>query len=446
MQIQNCSPTNFEYAKSSLSLQFILCTVFMHACVPCANPTRPNLLRCSERTLNFTVSTTFQFFLIQLGLVFITFSLCSSHLKVRYVSFDTDLSTLRKSSAGKKDQSHLFLILFCLLICDIPPYITIAMLFHDPVDISSFVSIFSMRRKLISRVCPFFLSLNMSISAVCPSSHFLCLIVMFITCTLISRKVPVWISILLVLLSNDIELNPGPGLSYNDNFFTFMNWNLNSLSKDNFQRVQAIEAHNSLFNYDLISICETSLNDSIKIPDPLLDNYTFLPANHPDNVAHGGVGLFYKNTLPLKRREDLSFEESIVVELKFGRKKIFFTVLYRTPSIKFNSPGFNEFLSNFKSLHTNIQNENPYAVFFTGDFNGHSKFWWDKGDTTPEGKAIEELFLTLGLSQVISEPANFTPNKNPSCIDLLVTDQPNLILDSGTRPSLDPKCHHQIVY
>ena len=102
-----------------------------------------------------------------------------------------------------------------------------------------------------------------------------------------------------------------------------MNWNLNSIVKDNFQRVQAIEAHNSLFNYDLISICETSLNDSIEIPDPLLNDYTFIHADHPDNVTHGGVGLFYKNTLPLKRREDLSFDETIVVELTFGRKKYF---------------------------------------------------------------------------------------------------------------------------
>ena len=241
-------------------------------------------------------------------------------------------------------------------------------------------------------------------------------------------------------------MNPGPGHSYRENFFTFMNWNLNSLSKDNFQRVQAIEAHNSLFNYDLISVCETSLNSSIEIPDPLLNDYNFLPANHPDDVTHGGVGLFYKTSLPLKRREDLSFDESIVVELNFGRKKIFFTVLYRSPSVKCNSPAFNDFLENFKSLHTNILSEKPYAIFYTGDFNGHSKFWWPQGDTTPEGKSIEEAFSALNLSQVISEPTNFTPNKNPSCIDLLVTDQPNLILDSGTRPSLDPKCHHQIVY
>ena len=50
------------------------------------------------------------------------------------------------------------------------------------------------------------------------------------------------------------------------------------------------------------------------------------------------------------------------------------------------------------------------------------------------------------LSQVISEPTNFDPNKNPSCIDLVITDQPNLILDSGTHASLDQYCHHQIIY
>ena len=50
---------------------------------------------------------------------------------------------------------------------------------------------------------------------------------------------------------------------------------------------------------------------------------------------------------------------------------------------------------------------------------------------------------SLVLSQVISEPTNFEPNKNPSCIDLVITDQPNLILDSGTRV---PYCHHQIIY
>ena len=33
-----------------------------------------------------------------------------------------------------------------------------------------------------------------------------------------------------------------------------------------------------------------------------------------------------------------------------------------------------------------------------------------------------------------------------SCIDLIVTDQPNLIIESGVHPSLHENCHHQIIY
>ena len=84
--------------------------------------------------------------------------------------------------------------------------------------------------------------------------------------------------------------------------------------------------------------------------------------------------------------------------------------------------------------------------FFTGDFNGHSQIWWNKGDTNAEGEAIEDLTSFLGLTQLISEPTNFEPNKNPSCIDLIFTDQPNTVLNSGTKPSLDNYCHHQLTF
>ena len=59
---------------------------------------------------------------------------------------------------------------------------------------------------------------------------------------------------------------------------------------------------------------------------------------------------------------------------------------------------------------------------------------------------MEELTSFLGLTQMISEPTNFEPNKTPSCIDLIFTDQPNIVLESGTRSSLDPLCHHQLTH
>ena len=65
------------------------------------------------------------------------------------------------------------------------------------------------------------------------------------------------------------------------------------------------EAPNSLFNYDLISICETALDDTIELPQILINDYTFLSSNNPKNTKHRGVGLFYKNSLPIKVKDDL---------------------------------------------------------------------------------------------------------------------------------------------
>ena len=257
------------------------------------------------------------------------------------------------------------------------------------------------------------------------------------------QALPSWLIFIRLILANDVELNPE---EFSKVFFTFCNWNVNSLAKDNFERVQLLEAHNSLFNYDLISLCEVSINSTVEIPATLLENYTFISKNNPNDSRHGGVGIFYKNTLPLIIRNDLSFNETLVLELRFGKKRIFFTVIYRSPSQNYASTGFDEFLSNFENLFTKIKSENPYSMFFTGDFNGHSQLWWSGGDSTPEGNKIEELTSSLGLSQLINEPTNFEPNKRPTCIDLIFTDQPNLILESGTRSSLDPLCHHQITH
>ena len=63
-----------------------------------------------------------------------------------------------------------------------------------------------------------------------------------------------------------------------------------------------------------------------------------------------------------------------------------------------------------------------------------------------EGTQFNILFSELGLSQLISEPTHFREHCRPSCIDLIICDQPNLVIGSGVRPSLDPVCKHQITF
>ena len=49
------------------------------------------------------------------------------------------------------------------------------------------------------------------------------------------------------------------------------------------------------------------------------------------------------------------------------------------------------------------------------------------------------------MTQLIDQPTNLEP-RGISCVDLIITDQPNLFVDYGIHSSLDNCCHHQIVY
>ena len=45
----------------------------------------------------------------------------------------------------------------------------------------------------------------------------------------------------------------------------------------------------------------------------------------------------------------------------------------------------------------------------------------------------------------MSEPTHIFKNSS-SCVDLIFTDQPSLIIDSSTHPSLHPNCHHKMIH
>ena len=47
--------------------------------------------------------------------------------------------------------------------------------------------------------------------------------------------------------------------------------------------------------------------------------------------------------------------------------------------------------------------------------------------------------------QLIPEPTHLLPHSN-SCIDLIFTDQPNLVVNCGTQCSLNSKFHYQITH
>ena len=118
-------------------------------------------------------------------------------------------------------------------------------------------------------------------------------------------------------------------------------------------------------------------------------------------------------------------------------------VTYRSPNQ--NNNEFNEFLTNFERLLNHVKQLKSSFLVILGDFNARSKSWYSDDITTYEGSKIDSLTKTHGLHQLISQPTHLLPTSS-TCIDLIFTDQPNLVVNSGAHPSLHKNCHHQITF
>ena len=118
-------------------------------------------------------------------------------------------------------------------------------------------------------------------------------------------------------------------------------------------------------------------------------------------------------------------------------------VVYR--SLNQDQSDFNNFTINFELLFSKLHAEDPYCVIIMGDFNCRSTQWWENDSENIEGTLFEQTAADIGLHQLISEP-NHLVGDSKSCIDLIFTDHPNLIIDCGVHPSLHSQCHHQIIY
>ena len=79
------------------------------------------------------------------------------------------------------------------------------------------------------------------------------------------------------------------------------------------------------------------------------------------------------------------------------------------------------------------------------DFNTKSNNWCQADITSLEGSKFDTIASSYGLNQLIQEPTRIL-NLSSSCIYLILTSQPNLVMESGIHPSLHSNGHHQIIF
>ena len=77
-----------------------------------------------------------------------------------------------------------------------------------------------------------------------------------------------WLYSLLILLSADVELNPGPKRASTSNI-SICHWNLNSISAHNYIKLFLLKTYIAIHKFDIISLSETYLDSSTTSDDDI---------------------------------------------------------------------------------------------------------------------------------------------------------------------------------
>ena len=90
-----------------------------------------------------------------------------------------------------------------------------------------------------------------------------------------------------------------------------------------------IQANITNQNFDIVCLSETFLNSSIQNDDHKLKihGYNLIRSDHPSDWKKGGICIYYKEHIPLIRRDDLCTLDNCS-----KKKKCFLTCAYHSPN------------------------------------------------------------------------------------------------------------------
>ena len=100
-------------------------------------------------------------------------------------------------------------------------------------------------------------------------------------------------------------------------------------------------------------------------------------------------------------------------------------------------------MSKYRDMCNLVTLENPLCALHLGDLNSRSSQFWRNDTDNDAGNRLVTVLNESGLHQLVHEPTHHI-NDNKSCIDLVISDQPNLINECSMLPPLHTTCHHSM--
>lgn len=219
-------------------------------------------------------------------------------------------------------------------------------------------------------------------------------------------------SSLLLLMSGDVESNPGPAIQGD---ICVMHANVRSLKRN----IDLLSAESN--QYDVITLSETWLTNET------LDNTTKiqLPNFHPPvrldrDDGYGGVAIYIKCHLVCKPRPDLYVDglEAVWVETKVNKQSLLIGSVYRSPD---------RLASYWDLLSEGLRKVNNTGLkfMFLGDINTD---WLNS-----PSKHYSDTLQLFQLHQLVKTPTRITPTSS-TCVDHIVVQNPQLIKAVDVAP------------
>ena len=176
----------------------------------------------------------------------------------------------------------------------------------------------------------------------------------------------VWLYSCLIILSGDVEVNPGPKNSVSKCLSIF-HWNLNWISAHDYSKLFLLKESISVHRFDIICPSETYLDSTVPLDNDnlVISGYNLIRSDHPSNTKR--VCLYCKNYLPLRVLNISYLKECLNFELKIGNKSCTFIAPYSSPSQ--SQDDFEIFSDNFEMTLETLAQKGSFLTTIIGDFN-----------------------------------------------------------------------------
>ncbi|MCG8045232.1 MAG: reverse transcriptase domain-containing protein [Candidatus Thiodiazotropha endolucinida] len=185
-------------------------------------------------------------------------------------------------------------------------------------------------------------------------------------------------------------------------------------------KLEHIEAE--LDEHDVLCISETKLNDSIETKALELNGYT-IAARKDRNINNGGGLLIYtKRNIALKRRTDLEVDniENIWIEIHSLKTKFLLGHFYRPPNSTV------DYWDNFENNIERASDQNCDMII-VGDLNH------DILSKTISNSHLLRIMSKFNLENLIHEPTRIT-DTSQTCLDLIITNHTSIINNTEVLP------------